>query len=47
MEFVLTEAGFGGDGAARSVFMMGAREVPLVACVGAGACLDTGEVMWE
>jgi hypothetical protein len=27
--------------------MMGAREVPLVACVGAGACLDTGEVMWE
>lgn len=47
VESALTEAGFGGDGAAKSVFMMGASEVPLVACVAAGACLDTGEVMWE
>lgn len=47
-EFVLTEAGFGGDGAASSVFIMGGREVPFVAeCVAAGACLETGEVMCE
>lgn len=46
--FVLTEAGFGGDGAASSVFIMGGREVPFVAeCVAAGACLETGEVMCE